>query len=59
MKLIRELGSQVGEHFPDYLLIARVKDGMIWRFSDPTYAYGAAMMFSSRVRDWQLPVEEE
>lgn len=45
--LIRDVSAHVSEHFLDYVVIGRVKDGLVWRFSDRTFAMGA----SSRLRE--------
>lgn len=42
---MKDLTSQLSEHFGDYVVIARVKDGLIWSFSDRTFAIGAASRF--------------
>jgi len=34
------LASLVAEHFSDYVIVARIKDGLLWRYSDRTFAIG-------------------
>ena len=39
--------AKVGESFGDYLLLVRTETGMQWRFSDRTWAAGAAERFQN------------
>jgi len=38
---ILNLSSELGEHFKDYLIVVRVKDGLMFRMSDRSWALGA------------------
>lgn len=61
---MRDMAAKVGEHFSDYLIIVRVKDGLNWRMSDRTFALGALNRLSVRLSEedrlslQQRPLEE-
>ena len=38
---IADIAAKAGEHFADYIIVVRVKDGLLWRKSDDTFAIGA------------------
>ncbi len=44
---LRDISAKLSEHFTDYVVVARIKDGLVWRFSDRTFAMGAA----DRIKD--------
>ena len=53
------LASHVAEFFPDYVVIGRVRDGLVWRFSDRTFAMGAIKRLAERLaNDDRLALEE-
>ena len=47
---IRDLAAQVGEHFSDFILVVRIKDGLNWRMSDRTFAIGACKRLMTRLQ---------
>jgi hypothetical protein len=40
--------ANAGEHFGDYLIVVRVKGGMIWQSSDDTWSMGAMQRYMTR-----------
>ena len=50
-KKLRDIGSQLSEFFPDYLIIVRAKDGMNWLCSDQNWAFGAASRTCNRLAE--------
>lgn len=53
------LASHVAEFFPDYVVIGRVRDGLVWRFSDRTFAMGAIKRLAERLdSDDRMALEE-
>lgn len=51
---LRKIAAQVGEHFGDFLIVARCRDGMIWKHSDPTWGVGAAERYTGIIKDQAL-----
>lgn len=46
-----DLAARVGEHFSDFVIIVRRKDGNVsWRASDPMWADGACRQYSGYVQ---------
>lgn len=46
---IADVSSNVAEHFNDYVVIGRIKDGLVWRYSDRTFALGATARLNDRL----------
>lgn len=48
---IRNIAAKIGERFPDYVILLRTQDGLSWKYSDQTWAMGAAERFKQAVND--------
>lgn len=49
MSKMRDAAAVLGEHFSDFILVVRVKDGLNWRMSDRTFALGACKRLMKRL----------
>lgn len=59
MDALQKITAQAGEQFSDYVLIGRTPDGLVWSFSDRTFALGATMRIQGALHvDDQMGVEE-
>lgn len=57
--VMKNIASQLEEHFIDYVVIGRIKDGLVWRYSDRTFAMGSTTRLQDRLAtDDRLIVEE-
>lgn len=57
---IADIAAKLSEHFTDYVVIARVKDGLVWRFSDRTFAIGSVERLKDRLTiDDRLIIEKD
>ncbi len=58
-KRIRDVSAHMSEFFDDYVVIGRIRDGLVWRFSDRTFALGAAGRLADRLTmDDLIAIEE-
>lgn len=46
---VADIAAKMSEHFTDYVIIGRVKDGLVWRYSDRSFAMGAAARLQHRL----------
>lgn len=51
LEKLRDISSRVSEFFPDHLLVVRTEDSFCWKFSDATWAVGAADRFAASIKD--------
>lgn len=49
-ELMRDVAAGVAEHFEDYVVIGRIKDGIVWRMSDRTFALGACQRAIDKIK---------
>ena len=47
---IKNISAKLSEHFSDYVVVGRVKDGLVWRYSDRSFAIGALARLEQRIR---------
>lgn len=50
-ELMRDVAANVAEHFTDYIVIGRVKDGLVWRQSDRTFTVGACTRVIEHIKN--------
>jgi len=48
---MRDVSANVAEYFTDYIVIGRVKDGLVWRMSDRTFATGACSRVIEHIKN--------
>lgn len=61
-KIFNDIASKVAEHFSDYALVVRRKDGgRMWRLSNPDWAMGMMNRITQTIqdRDFLNEVEKE
>lgn len=57
-ELLGNTSAYISEFFTDYVVIGRVKDGLVWRYSDRTFAQGAIKRLADRLdTDDRIAVE--
>lgn len=54
IELLRDIASNIGERWSDYLVIVRSKGDFMWKHSDPTWGLGAAERYSASIKDKEL-----
>lgn len=60
MAKFKDLVSQIGEHFSDFVLIVCKDNGLNWRMSDRTFALGACLRLNTRLQmEDELAMTEE
>jgi hypothetical protein len=50
----RHLVAEAGEHFGDYIIIARTPDALFWKTSDESWAVGAVMRYAQHIQNKDL-----
>lgn len=59
---MRDIAAELSEHFTDYMIVVRVKNGLEWRYSDRTFALGICQRLANTLiaEDCQtLKIKEE
>lgn len=49
VKIMRDVAAKFSEEFIDYVVIGRVSEGLVWRYSDRSFALGAMHRLGTRL----------